>query len=143
MDIVKQIYLEAKPFKPCRLFDGTETLEELMNLFLTPQGIEFCISNNFPSRDILSRLKEHNLTRMGIHIDGGRKTLKNQKIVVLAGDCDYMLEYNTLSHACKVVLLHGARAKIRASEFSVVKVEKQNGCRCDIEKSDYAIVTMK
>lgn len=140
MDIVRHIFLEAKRFRPCKLFKGNETLEELMGLFLTPQGIEFCIVNNFPSRDILSRLKEYHLVRMGIHIDGGKKRLKNARLVVLAGDCNYTLEYDTLDYPCKVVLLHGARAEIKASGYAVVKIEKQAGCECIIYKSDNAIV---
>lgn len=140
MDIVRQIYLESRRYKPCGLFRGTESMEELAELFLSSQGIEFCLVNEFPSREIFRRLKEHDFSRMGIHIDEGKKALKNPRMAVLVGDCDFLLEYDTLDYPCKVVLMHGARAHIKASGFTVVRVEKQKGCGCNVETSNSAIV---
>ena len=77
---------------------------------------------------------------MGIWIDAGVKKLKNERIVVLIGDCDFKLVYDTLEYPCKVVLMKGARAKIVAGGFSVVRIEAQEGCIYKVKKGRFAVV---
>lgn len=140
MDIVKKLYKAARPFGPCGMFRGTESFRELMELFLSPQGIEFCMENDFPPAGYLQAVREAGASEMGIHIDEGKGTARNARIIALVGDTDFELFYDTLEYACKVVLMKGARCTIHASGYSVVSVSAQPGCEVFKDISDRAIV---
>jgi len=140
MDIVKQLYKDAQPFKPCRLFRGTETFREAMELFLSPQGLEFCIAHDFPRRGRLQAIREAGAEKMGIWIDAGHKRAENARKIVLVGDTEGELYYDTLEYACQVVLMKGARCVIHASGYAVVSVLAQDGCSVQKHVTDKAIV---
>lgn len=140
MDIVKQLYKDSRPFKPCSLFKGTETFREMMNLFLTPQGIEFCIANDFPSRGRLRAIKEAGVSEMGIWIDEGVKRAENARIAVLIGNTEGDLYYDTLDYPCRVVLMKGAKCTVHASGYAVVSVTAQDGCEVVRDVKDKAVV---
>jgi len=140
MTIVEKLYEAAKPYHPCNLFKGTETLDELLQVLLTPQGWEFCIKYDFPGNEQLGLLKTYINEDMDIYIDAGHKSLRNHKLVILAGDCDFRLEYDTLEHPCRVVLLKGARARIRANGYAVVAVNAAEGCTYSKNIHDHAII---
>ena len=140
MDLVRELYEAARRLNACKLFTGQETFEGMMRVFLTPQGIEFCIKNDFPDRSYLQPIKEQNVSEMGIWIDAGEMTLRNERTVVLIGDCNFNLEYDTLEYPCKVVLMKGARAKIVAGGFSVIRIEAQEGCIYKVKKGRLAVV---
>lgn len=140
MDLIKELYEAAQPLNACGLFTGQETFEDMIKVFLTPQGIEFCIKNDFPDKSYLRPIKERNVSEMGIWIDAGEKELRNERIVVLVGNCNFKLVYDTLEYPCKVVLMKGARAKIIARGFSVVKIEAQEGCEYKVKKGRFAVV---
>lgn len=140
MDLVRQLFKDARPFKPCALFRGDETFDEMMQLFLSPQGLEFCVSHDFPRRERLQALKEAGISSLGIHIDEGRGKAVNALICVLVGDTDFELEYDTLDYACRVVLMKGARCVIKAGGYSVVSVLAQKGCEVVKVVSGHAIV---
>lgn len=140
MDIVKQLYKDARPYKPCKLFRGDETFRELMELFLSPQGLEFCIAHDFPRNDRLRAIKEAGASGMGVWIDAGKKRAENARIIVLVGKTDFNLHYDTLEHACRVVLMKGARCTLHASGYAVVSVLAQEGCECIKHVTDKAVV---
>lgn len=140
MDIVERIYNSAKPFHPCGLFTGRESLEEMLEVFLSPQGLEFCVAHDFLVKADLQALKAMSLEDWGIWIDAGRKASQNARIVVLVGDCDFTLSYDTLEHPCRVVLLKGAKAQISASGYAVVSVSAQKGCSYSVNVKDHAVV---
>lgn len=140
MQLVKDLYEAARPLKPCRLFTGQETLKELIQKFKTPQGIEFCLAKDFPQDRFIPELKKHGLEVFDVHIDAGRQTEYNPKCIVLVGNTDFTIFCDTLSHACKIVLMKGARARIKALGYAVVSIEAQEGCKYDVDKSEHAIV---
>lgn len=120
----------------CPLFKGTENEEELIQLFLSVQGIEFCTENNFPDLDTLRRFK--NTERYGIYIDTDI-TLSDISKVVLIGNTNAILNYSDPKKNHEVILMHGAKATIKASGYAVVFVTNSGGT-VDIEKSDFAKV---
>lgn len=138
--LVLEIYSEAIPFSPCEFFTGKEELAELMAKFLTAKGAEFCIQNDFPSEILCSRLKARKVAENGVYIDAGVQRMKNPRVVALAGDTEGFLEYDTAGYPCRLILMKGAKAHIKASGYSVVAVQAQDGCKYDIETKDNAIV---
>ena len=100
-------------------------------LFFTPQGREFCENNNFPSIEIFRNMKT-NVEKYGVYVDAGDIQIKNNVNIGIIGDTDAMLEYddNTVVH--KIILMHGAKATIKASNYSVINLTNVNNCQVTI-----------
>lgn len=125
--VIKQIYAQAKLLGCCPLFKGTEDLQGIIRLFTTTQGLEFCMQHHFPNIATLRLFKKHNVERYGIYIDAGAITLNDPTRVILIGRTSATINCSTLERH-EVVLLHGARASINASKWSVVFVKAEQGC---------------
>ena len=62
--IIRQLYAQATLLGACGLFTGQEkTLEQLVELFTSPQGQEFCIENRFPNIATVRLFKDTPLHR--------------------------------------------------------------------------------
>lgn len=138
MTSAKDIYREAKRFGViCSRFQGTENPEQLMRLFLTPQGVEFCQKHNFPDIDTLRTFRGLEAARHGIYIDAGRIVLHNVKQVALIGDTVAELKYDDPTKRHEVILMHGAKARIVATGWAVVSVTK-GSCEVIADAKDRA-----
>ena len=129
----------AHKLAECKMFKGTEDLEELIKLMFTPQGIEFLTSNNFPDISIFRKFKKYHPERLGVYIDCGEISLVEQRRVFLVGDTSATLSYEETA-GNRVYLMHGARAAIIAKGFAVVKVEHDTSSDVSIIKQENAIV---
>lgn len=119
----------AMKLASCNMFRGTETLEQLAELFLSPQGIEFCIASKFPTLPVFRQLKPFNVERFGVYIDAGDITLKNPHRVVLIGRTAAKIVYTENKPLHKLTLLRGASAAITASGWAVVGVTQEYGSK--------------
>lgn len=127
MDKIKYLYSEAKKFDACPLFSGNESKEKLIRLFMTPQGIEFCQKNNFPSLEDIRYFKGKTAERNGVYIDSGTIARHNTERIALVGGTFANLTYDDSSKRHVVVLMHGAKARITAKGYAVVFVYNTNG----------------
>jgi hypothetical protein len=127
MSSTKKIYKKAQKLGVCPLFKGAEDADELICLFLTKQGVEFCTKYKFPDIDTLRTFKGAQTENKGIYIDCKKVVLKNVPKVVLIGDTIADLTYNDTECPYEVILMHGATAKITASGYSVVFVTNAGG----------------
>ena len=130
----KQIYEAATQLDCCPLFKGTEDTDKLIRLFLTKQGIEFCTDNNFPSLEVLRTFDD--TEKYGIYIDR-EITLSNLSKVVLIGNTNAVLNYDDPDKKHEVILMHGAKATIKASGYAVVFVTNAGGI-VEKETRDFA-----
>lgn len=124
MNTANQLFRRAQQLGACALLHGTESQDELLELFLTPQGVEFCQKNNFPDMDTLRAFRGPKATRHGVYIDAGHIVLHNAPMVALVGDTQAELHYDDPDKPHEVVLMHGAKAHIEASGYAVVFVTK-------------------
>lgn len=131
----KEFFETANRLGACRLLHGTESKEDLMRLLLTPQGIEFCTKNNFPSMEQLQWFRGEKAESMGIYIDTDTE-LTNPAKVFLAGHTRAVLHFDTIGRY-NVILMHGASAEIHASNYAVVFVNNAGG-EVEIDKDDTA-----
>ena len=138
-NIIKQIFAQAKQLDCCDKFKGTEDLQGIINLFKPPQGLEFCINNHFPHISTLRQFKPYNVGRYGIYIDAGEITLSNPGLVLLIGNTTATLNCSSNKARNEVVLMHGAKAVINASEWSVTFIKVERGSYIKNIK-DHAIV---
>lgn len=118
----------AEKYRKCDMFKGTEDLQSLVRLFTSPQGMEFCIKNRFPNMATFRLFKPFNPETYGIYIDAGIITLNNPKKAVLIGRTSATINCDTLERH-EVFLLHGAKAFINASGWTVVSVQGSTGCQ--------------
>ena len=114
-DIIKIIHEQRNALSDCGrdLFRGTETIEELAAIFRTPQGAEFCETNNFPDIETWRELnRAYDLTQFGVYVDAGSVSLLNAPHVTLIGHTTGdTLRYDELKRHT-VMLMHGATATI-------------------------------
>lgn len=124
----------------CDLFTGNErTLDDIVRLFSSVQGLEFCIKNHFPNMATFRQFKKYKVERFGIYIDAGTITLNNPKKAILIGRTSATINCNVLARH-EVYLLHGAKAVVNASKWAVVATTVEQGCNIIRNTSDNAIV---
>lgn len=135
----RSLFNMAEKYRVCSMFKGTETLEETLKLFLSPQGIEFCTKRSFPTMGMCRRFKGPTAANLGIYVEEDVK-VQNRPLVILVGNCRAELEYNIPGERYQVVLMHGATAHIKASNWVVVFVNKDGGGEASVETCGHAKV---
>lgn len=137
---IKKIYKEAKELGMCSKFEDmfkqVKTVSDLLQVFLTPEGVDFCIEHNFPDMQTMRLIPKEEACKQGVYIDTNIK-LKNPGKLVLIGNTKAELDYDNLDERHEVVLMHGAKAEIKASKYAVVFVTKGGG-EVKEEVKDYA-----
>ena len=138
--IIQKIYEQARLLGACPLFTGREkTLEDIIALFTSPQGMEFCITHHFPNMATFRLFKPYNVERFGIYIDAGAITLKNPDRAVLIGRTSATVYCDTLA-THEITLLHGAKAVVNASRWAVAKTTVEAGCSIIRNTSENAVI---
>lgn len=128
---VSDVMRSALELGACNQSGKATDWKSLCWLFFTPQGREFCENNNFPSIEIFRNMKP-NVEKYGVYVDAGEIQLKNNVNIGIIGDTDAMLEYddNTVVH--KIILMHGAKVTIKASNYAVINLTNVNNCQVTI-----------
>lgn len=139
-ELIKQIHAQASLLKACPLFTGRErTLDDIVGLFFSAQGMEFCIKNHFPNLATFRQFKRYGVERFGIYIDAGTITLRNPARAILIGRTLATVNCDTLERH-EVFVLHGAKAVVNASGWAVVSLTVEQGCPVIRNTSDNAVV---
>lgn len=100
-------------------------------LFFTPQGREFCENNNFPSIEIFREMKPY-VHPYGVFVDAGMISLKNNANVGIIGKTEAVIEYDDNTKMHRVILMHGAKAVIKVSNYAVVNAINVRNCPIEI-----------
>lgn len=135
---VEEIYRQACRLGVCPKMTGKESAEELIQLFFSPQGVEFCQKNNFPTMDMLRSFRSEQARAKGAYVDAGEVRICNVERVALIGDTEAELTYTDPTKRHVVILMHGAKAHIKASGYAVVFVYNGDGCEVVKTQEDYA-----
>ncbi len=139
-EIIRQIYAQAKLLGACALFTGKEkTLEDIIALFTSTKGMEFCLKNRFPSLATFRLFKPYGVEKHGIYIDAGNVTLKNPKRAILIGHTSAVVNCDSLERH-EIFVFQGASASINARGWSVVSVQGVQGARLIKNISENAII---
>lgn len=139
--LVQQIYKQAHQLGACNKFTGKETLEQLVQLLFSPQGIEFCLTNNFPDLATLRKFKKYHPERLGVYIDCGTITLQEPQAAFLIGNTTATVKCQQTARK-RLYLMHGANAHVEAGGFTVVRVEKDNNSQVTTNTSGNAKILM-
>lgn len=139
METLETIMAKATLLGACDKIGKVADWKGLTKLFFSPQGREFCKTNNFPSlltfRSIRDRVLDY-----GIWIDSGTVVCKDLSEVALVGNTDATLIYTDNAKVHKIVLMHGAKVRIKASNYVVVLLDNIGNCDVEIEKDSSVII---
>lgn len=123
----------------CSKSNGISDWKSLVWLFFTPQGREFCEENNFPSleqfRGMDSRIADY-----GVLVDAGRISLENEEKIALIGNTDAELLYTDNTKVHKIILMHGAKAHIVASNYVVILIVNIGNCKVITDRDETVVV---
>lgn len=128
---VADVMKSALELGACNQSGKATDWKSLCWLFFTPQGREFCEENNFPSLEIFKNMKRH-IAPYGVYVDAGEVSFKNNANIGIIGGTDATLEYDDNTKVHKVILMHGAKATIKVSNYSVVNLTNVGNCEVTI-----------
>ena len=130
----------AEKYRKCSMFKGTEDVQGIIRLFSTTQGIEFCMDYHFPNLATMRLFKPYlDPVRHGIYLDAGAATIDNPSKVILIGRTTATINCSSLDRH-DVILMHGAKAVINASDWAVVFVNAEQGCTVIRSTTDNAMI---
>lgn len=123
---VNDVIESAGKFDLCNKLDGVSNWSELTKSLMTAQGREFCEKNKFPSLEEF-RSMDSDLTKYDVYIDAGDIQLSNPKRAVVVGNTDAEINITDNTRVIKILVYHGARVTVNASNYSVVLVVNIDG----------------
>lgn len=124
MELIEQLKTDGINKGLCRLWqrklhNGLST-EELVKLYI--KGIDFCISENYPTLDFLRENFKGKSEPFGVFIDDELPPMKNEPDVVLNGACKAMLEYDGYS-VSRVYARHDSHSAVNVSDNAIVTID--------------------
>ena len=134
----EHIYKEVNAAGQCGLLKGNEDARQLANMFFTPKGLEFCTKNNVPTLKSLSQYSSEEIIKYDFYVNAPVKAKNLKRVALIGSGTVAELEY-TETEGYPVVLMHGAKAKITASGYSVVILTNAGG-EVEIIKNDFATI---
>lgn len=127
----------AEKYHACCMFKGTEDIEQIIKLFTSPQGIEFCQQYQFPDLQTLRKFKQYEVERFGVFIDAGRIVLNNVRRIVLVGDTQATISCDN-TYRYEIIMMHGAKAEVYATGWAAVSIINKTGCEVKVTATERA-----
>jgi len=108
-------------------------------LFFSHQGRRHCSSNKHPLVNLF-REKKQDVNKYGVFVDAGDIIIANDTQVGLIGETTAILFFTDNSKVYKIILMHGAKAKIVATNSTVILLANMDECQVEIEKDESVII---
>lgn len=121
---VNEIMQKAIGLGACSQSGKATDWKSLVWLFFSPQGREFCKENNYPSLKSFRSMAQY-VEPYGVYVE--KPVEKHNEDIALVGNSESVLRYDGVEKAYKVILMHGAKAKIYVSNYAVVRIENISG----------------
>ena len=118
---VTEVMSNALSLGACENSKGVSGWKSLCWLFFSPQGMEFCEENNFPSIDTFRKLSDE-VINYGVFVDKGKIKRINDINIAIIGNTNAELVFDDNTKVHKVILMHGAKAFIVARNYAVVRL---------------------
>lgn len=139
MKNVNEIMQSASSLGACNKSSSVSDWKSLSWLFFTPQGREFCEENNFPTLEMFRGMSSE-IENYGVHVDAGTVRLSNDDKVALIGNTEGELVFSDNTRVHKVILMHGAKAKVTASNYAVILLVNIGNCEVEIIKDETVVI---
>lgn len=121
---VSEIMSNAVKLGACEASGKATDWKSLAWLFFSPQGVEFCKKHNYPSLDVFRQM-DGVISSLGVYVD--KSCNATNENAALVGESLSELHFSGTDNPYKVILMHGAKAKIYAGMYAVVKIENISG----------------
>lgn len=135
--LFEQLRSHALQLGACELIHQANTAEDWANLFFSIQGKEFCMQHAFPSIEELLPLKEV-LLPYNIFIDCKKEISINQAGNYLLMGSSVANVHISAPQALHLNLMHGAKARISASDYAVLFINRTPDSLIHIDKDETA-----
>lgn len=123
-ELISQLKTDGIAKDLCQQYQGLlercGDTEKMVQLFF--RGIDFCIKNDYPTLDFMRKHFKGKSEPYGGFIDDDVQGLKNEKNVVLNGNCRAMLEYDGYS-VSNLFVRHNSQGSVNVSGFAVLDID--------------------
>lgn len=137
--MIYNIIHDAKGLGACNKVENADNIAELVELFFSPQGIEFCMKNKFPKLSTFREVKDE-ILKYPLFIDSDAIYRQNDAIIGLIGKTRADLKFDQNNYVNTVILMHGATAHIKASNYAVLNIVKMSNCTVELDIDNTVIV---
>lgn len=124
MELVDQLKQDGVAKGLCRLWRGKlrsgVSMEDLIKLYI--KGIDFCISEDYPTLDFIRSNFKGKCEPYGAFVDDEISERRNAPDTVLNGVCKAMLEYDGYS-VSRAFIRHDCQVAINASDYAIVTID--------------------
>ena len=132
MELVQQLKEDGKAKGLCRMWQmklktGLD-YEQLIQLYI--RGIDFCISENYPTLDFIREHFKGKCEVYGVFVDDEVTDKVNLPDVVLNGDCKAMLEYDGYS-VSRLYVRHDSEVAVIVSDNAIVTIDLFDNGACE------------
>lgn len=138
MDI-SDIMHEAIDLGACEKTNSVSSWKTLSWLFFSPQGMEFCEKNNFPTLSMFRDMDDE-IASNGIFVDAGVIQRNNDSVIACIGNTDARLVFDDPTKIHKVIVMHGATVFIVARNYAVVKLVNIGNNKVSISKDSSSVI---
>ena len=135
---VNDILNDAIKLGACQESSKVSDWKSLAWLFFSPQGVEFCKKHNYPSLEAFKQMND-TISSLGVYVNTAVKLTNTN--TALIGENQSELHFSGTEKPYKVILMHGAKAKIYAGMYAVVKIENISG-DCEIYNDGTATIKL-
>lgn len=136
---INSIIKSALSLGACNGSNGVTDWKSLVWLFFSPQGREFCQENNFPGIGMFRGMAE-SVKPFGVYVDAGSLNKTNPGNIAVIGDTDAMITIDDNERVHRIILMHGGKARIKASNYAVILIVNVGDCDVKIEKDNTVVI---
>lgn len=136
---IKDIMHEAVDLGACEKTNNVSSWKTLSWLFFSPQGIEFCSKNNFPTLAMFRQMDDE-IASNCVFVDAGVVQRNNDSAIALIGNTDARLVFDDPTKVHKVIVMHGATAFIVARNYAVVKLVNIGNNKVSVSKDSSSVI---
>lgn len=133
---IEDIIAGSKKLGACNSADGIKDWKGLIEHFFSPQGREFCKKYNYPGVEAF-RAASDEIRQYKVYVDTDEH-ITNEN-AALVGHSTSTLHFSGVGQVYKVMLMHGAKAKITAGNYAVVRIDNISG-DYEVENDGTAII---
>lgn len=124
MELIQQLKIDGIAKGLCRPWQGKLHIglstEELVKLYI--QGIDFCISEDYPTLDFLREHFRGKCEPFGVYVDDEIPPTKNKPDMVLNGACKALVEYDGYS-VSRLYVRHDSEVAVIVSDNAIVTID--------------------
>ncbi len=136
---VYRVITEAVRNGACEKSAGATDWKTLVWLFFTPQGTEFCAEHSYPAIDQFRAMSE-NVRKYGVFVDAGVIEEYDRDKIGVIGATEATLTYTDPTSVHKVIIMHGARARLIVGRYAVVRLYEIGENNVEIENDGTAVI---